>query len=68
MNAYFDWKSQSTQNTKVNLYLTEEDIKNIKELRHIIKKCDCRYAGTIDNIALPLLDSLIDAVGVSDEI
>jgi len=56
------------EGTRILLDFTKEDIKDIKELKHILKKCDCRYAETIDNVALPLLDSLIDTVGVRNEI
>ena len=30
MNAYYDWKSPDTGNTKINLYLTDEDIEAYK--------------------------------------
>jgi hypothetical protein len=48
------------RNIRINLDLTEEDITSIKELKLILRKCDCRYSEDMATIALPMLDAIIE--------
>jgi hypothetical protein len=45
---------------KLEIYLDKTEIKQLKILRNILKKCDCRYSEDMDIIILPLLDAIIE--------
>lgn len=65
MKAYFDFKSGNGV-TKINLYLTEEDIEVLKSIKQTVKMVETSKHGVtvfsdkpVNDNLLPLLDAIL---------